>query len=995
MIPRSLSLLWMFLLCTLITSAQAQSCDESEKFYKDLSKSLFEVNLKMELGRYQSAIEAARRTQALCSAHNYLDGVLGSNSLMVRGFVQMMNYDSAMWYAHWGLDFAARHADILGLFEKIIADFTYGVVLEETGRYREALAVLEPLPDRLQSPDLTKNNYWDVRCLGHLLEPYQKQMEKQYLPFALGSIYTYMGDAHNYLWNVEAGITCNLRAAYYYQQANNMVEEANAWLNAGTSVLTASRQRITGDLNSEIYFDKARQLLRNIPGSAAQLSMIHYFLGSNRLRQGITDLTAQQHLDSALWYAQRADSVKLFHAARMTKTQLSTLILSDKAALLSLTKQTQESRQIVNSLVATMEQALQGTPKLMDLSLWSSIYGILCITSIRNDDPAQANTCFEQAWRLSHPNTSVEVMLDQIEYKAQMMPDNPLTLWLLYLRGKILEMEYLLEPNQRTPLLAQALLFYESAIIRQHHELNKFAMSERGSVWDEINIANLNATYNSLYQDAMMATYILHQKTQDANYIKKMYWITEHNKNHLLRSQLLTLRQSRDVSDDTLAKAAILRDSLLYLRKQIELAIHTGTTDVIENYAQQLTKIKNQIQVHIESVQKNFPSYYNLVYSDNISDLNTVQATLNDDTTAVLAYFYYSDTIIFLTLLHAQKEPIIQLIKTSVSLSSNINDMMQVVADSKFNIDKNRVQAYLTSAAALYDALIQPVASQLQATQRLIVIPDGPLRQLNFELLLTQPHVVPKEKGFEQSQEFPYLLRKYAISYAPSLSFLVEVNDLQKNSKGAQHLRYGGFEPDYSQSSFPSFNEVSAIKVKYFPQQAEAWRGRQVTKATFKEVMKKYSFDILHFSGHSQLDAIRPLDNRMLFVQDTPTYLDTLTLAELYTMRIRAKLAILGSCDSGNSRFVQPGEGVLGLSRGFAYAGCPGMIVGQWKVENTASEEIMNYFFKYLNEGYLIDRALRQAKLDYLDHPDRSRRELPPNLWAPYIAWGYMQSIAP
>ncbi len=990
MIPR----LYFFILFSsfFIINTFAQDCQELVQKFTKLTLAEGDAQLKIDGGKYKEGIEASRKSKALSEEYRYPDGILRGNNLIVRGFIQLLEYDSARHYAQWGLDFIEEYQDKLSPMIKMAAQFVYGVTMVETGCYREGLKVLQSIPNILNTPVLLKMDYWDQPCMQSMIRMMQQFAPTQ-KPLALGHTYTFIAEAYGNLQNTEQAVAYHLAAAEYYKRAGSTADQANAYINAGSAAQAAFFRSGIDTLQSKRYYQKALELLRKAQGVALQQGMIHHFLGAMYEYGQMPLPTAISHLDSALLYIAKADSVQCFQMTRLTKSQLSTLFYAEKAALLSKMGNLKESDQIVETAGLNIEQALKQTPNLTFTLLPTSIYHILSITCVRNNNSLKAKEYFNKAWSITHPDIPVESMPEHIKNNEQIAYDGIKTRLLLYARGKIAEQDYLLDNRKNPFLLAEALSYYEASIDLHNDKRNSFTLLGISPLIEEMNIASLNAQYTSLYADAFMAAYLLYDTTKDPIYLEKAYIISEKNKSYILRKNLRDLRQVNGIPDELLLRETTLRDSVMYWQKQIALAVNSGQIEKVSQYNDQIINTKKSIEQHFGQIRRDYPTFYGLAYADEIPRLAKVHETLTDDTTAVLSYIYYNDTITFVTLFRSKYDPLILPIKTSESIAQKVNDMMQIITDVNLSNNNNATQTYLDHAATLYSNLIAPVASGLEKIKRLIIIAEGPIQRLNFELLLTQQYVLPKGKGFEQSREFPYLLKKYAISYAPSLSFLVEVNHSGGNND-VQHLRYGGFEPDYSKSKFPSFNEAKEIKVKYFPQDAETWRGQQITKTIFKELVKKYSFDILHFSGHSQLDALRPLDNRMLFVRDEPSYLDTLTLSELYTMRIRAKLVILGSCDSGNSRFVQPGEGLLSLSRGFAYAGCPGMIVGQWEVENTASKEIMDYFFYYLNKGYLVDAALRQAKLDYLDNPDHSRRELPPNVWAPYQAWGYMQSIA-
>jgi len=85
------------------------------------------------------------------------------------------------------------------------------------------------------------------------------------------------------------------------------------------------------------------------------------------------------------------------------------------------------------------------------------------------------------------------------------------------------------------------------------------------------------------------------------------------------------------------------------------------------------------------------------------------------------------------------------------------------------------------------------------------------------------------------------------------------------------------------------------------------------------------------------------------------------------------------------------GEGVYSLARGFAYAGCPAMVMSLWKVNDKTTAEIMDYFYENLANGLQKDMALQKAKLTFIENSDDLGAH--PSNWAAFIAMGNNQPV--
>jgi len=101
------------------------------------------------------------------------------------------------------------------------------------------------------------------------------------------------------------------------------------------------------------------------------------------------------------------------------------------------------------------------------------------------------------------------------------------------------------------------------------------------------------------------------------------------------------------------------------------------------------------------------------------------------------------------------------------------------------------------------------------------------------------------------------------------------------------------------------------------------------------------------------------------------------------------RLLIISACETGHGVLVNS-EGVLSLTRGFAYAGCKSIVNSLWKADDEATAAILQQFHVYLQKGYTKSKALRQAKLDYLHSHALNKT---PEYWAHLILTGDTQPL--
>jgi CHAT domain-containing protein len=100
----------------------------------------------------------------------------------------------------------------------------------------------------------------------------------------------------------------------------------------------------------------------------------------------------------------------------------------------------------------------------------------------------------------------------------------------------------------------------------------------------------------------------------------------------------------------------------------------------------------------------------------------------------------------------------------------------------------------------------------------------------------------------------------------------------------------------------------------------------------------------------------------------------------------------LSASETGTGKLVK-GEGLMSLSRAFAYAGCPNIITSLWKAEDKTTAFITRRLHHYLEKGFPKDKALQQAKLDMLRSDDTDPRYKTPNYWAHLVFIGNYEPL--
>ncbi|HTG35616.1 MAG TPA: CHAT domain-containing tetratricopeptide repeat protein [Thermoanaerobaculia bacterium] len=280
---------------------------------------------------------------------------------------------------------------------------------------------------------------------------------------------------------------------------------------------------------------------------------------------------------------------------------------------------------------------------------------------------------------------------------------------------------------------------------------------------------------------------------------------------------------------------------------------------------------------------------------------------------------------------------------------------------------------------SLYRALIGPVADLVERSERVLILPDGPLHRLPFGALLRDTagrrQYLAEWKPLHAALSLTVYrtLRRGEPSqsarlvafgdprYPKDIVASGETRDLVLRSPG---LRSFDWEPlPYSR------REVESI-AKAYPE-ARLYLGEEATEEQAKSVARDAR--VLHFATHGYIDDKTPLDSALVLTipEGLPAGRDNglLQVWEIFeSVRLDADLVVLSACESALGREVS-GEGLIGLTRAFQYAGARSVVATLWDVTDQVTAELMARFHRHLAAGLTKDEALRAAQIELIRQP--------------------------
>ena len=146
-------------------------------------------------------------------------------------------------------------------------------------------------------------------------------------------------------------------------------------------------------------------------------------------------------------------------------------------------------------------------------------------------------------------------------------------------------------------------------------------------------------------------------------------------------------------------------------------------------------------------------------------------------------------------------------------------------------------------------------------------------------------------------------------------------------------------------------------------------------------------YRIVHFATHGLINNQHPeLSGIVLSLVDEKGKPQNgfLRLYDLYNLKLSAELVVLSACQTALGKEIK-GEGLVGLTRGFMYAGAPRVVASLWQIDDRASAELMKRFYQgMLGEGLRPAAALRAAQVSM----QNDKRWRAPHYWAAFTLQG-------
>ncbi len=234
-------------------------------------------------------------------------------------------------------------------------------------------------------------------------------------------------------------------------------------------------------------------------------------------------------------------------------------------------------------------------------------------------------------------------------------------------------------------------------------------------------------------------------------------------------------------------------------------------------------------------------------------------------------------------------------------------------------------------------------------SHQLTIAPHGILHYLPFGALLDGDQ---------------YLVDRVSLRMTPSAAVLVYL-PTDRPRKAGTLLALGN--PDLGDRALDLPNaQTEAVRVAALFPNSRALVRADASKSALKDLGN--GFAMLHFATHGRFNADAPLSSGLYLAKGRESD-GVLTVGDLYSLHLDADLVTLSACETGLGK-VANGDDVIGLTRGFLYAGARTIVASLWEVDDAATAQLMESFYR--NQAQHDKReALRLAQIETRkSHPE-------------------------
>ncbi|MCK6543387.1 CHAT domain-containing protein [bacterium] len=508
-----------------------------------------------------------------------------------------------------------------------------------------------------------------------------------------------------------------------------------------------------------------------------------------------------------------------------------------------------------------------------------------------------------------------------------------------------------------------------------------------------------------IYESALKTISEAYYITSDNKWIDRAFVMSQRSKAGTLREALheLQVRNFATISDSILRLERELKTQIAFYETKYTPSPQSSkfnNSDEQSYTAKILFDLKSRYETLQQSIEKTNPAYYQLKYDITVPNISDIQNHLKIRPGVVLDYFVGDSLIMIIRLTDKTKTMIAQ------SKDSTFEYTIRHIRQGLTDLD---ISSYERYSIAFYNQWVKPSLESIAIGTPLIIIPDGMLYYLPFETLLMKAKLT---EGDKQNTRARYLSEDYSIQYLMSADML-----LSSHSTIAPNSFYGiapVFDDSVTSGDIQSYKFYDSTKTssRQIQQKGEGFPTLPYSIQEVKQIKSLFSqrkldskiivhraatkkqvlndtlihYGYIHVASHGFINEVNPkLSGIALYSDDSVDVKeDILYAGEIYNLRLKAHLVTLSACKTALGK-IEKGEGVIGLTRGFIYAGARHVLVSLWPVDDRLTAEFMTEFYRNVFTEKNLSLALQKTQKRWIAQQHTSY----PGDWGAFVLIGY------
>ncbi len=559
-------------------------------------------------------------------------------------------------------------------------------------------------------------------------------------------------------------------------------------------------------------------------------------------------------------------------------------------------------------------------------------------------------------------------------------------------------------------------------------ELAKQSIEVTEHLSSEVLNSKLKSTYFSnvfdryeLYINLLMK---MHQTSSNATYVVEALRATEKSRARLMLEKLSLSEANftKDADTETVRREkeirVLLNSKADKLTDLLSKKVEKSETDKISN---EINELDNELETLKAKLKQQSP-IYSAIKNPAPFDVGEFQRNVLDENSLLLEFSLGNDES-YLWLI-GKNEISSYVLPPREEIESKIEKLRGLLKANELKSDESveDFQKRIREAEIEYQSVAKDLSNQLfgqiadkLARNRLIIVPDGELHYFPIAALplpnsaTDEPILLTNETIYEPSAQTLTIFAKSQKQAAPTAKNLLVFSDPiftsddarfspenkpleNSNTETVQTDRFRFVEslknlPRLAASKDESETIINIVGAA----RADNFSGFAATREKLLN-LKTADYKIIHFATHGLTDEKRPeLSGIVLsrFDEKGQKLNEFFRIQDIYGLNLNADLVVLSACETGIGKAVK-GEGLMSLNNAFLQTGAKTVMSSLWKVEDSATLELMKNFYGAMKDKNLTpSESLRQAQIKLREKPQYKS----PFYWAAFTVQGDFRNV--